>query len=322
MWPWIEVIGGLVLIVFSAERFIEGAANTARHLGMPTLLIGMFIVGFGTSAPELLVSGIAASQGNQGLSLGNGIGSNITNVGLILGLTALLQPIQVHSKIVRQEIPLLLAATSVLASLLWDNELSRMDAAVLLVTFVGFSAWSITQSLKVRSDELAKDVDRELESHRLPLGKAIFWLTVGLVLLVLSSRIFVDGAVSIANALGVSDVVIGLTIVAFGTSLPELAASIIAVRKNEHDIALGNVIGSNIFNALVVTGIAGTIRPIQIHAEVWSRDVMMMVGLTVLLLVFSYGFRGQGRINRREGGILLIAFIIYTWKMAQQALGH
>lgn len=308
----LAVIAGLALLVWSADRFVDGAASTARHFGMPSLLIGMVIVGFGTSAPEMVVSALAAGQGNPGIALGNAFGSNITNIALILGLTAVISPIAVHSKILRKEMPLLMLATLLVVGLLWNLDISRWDAVILLLGFAGFMGWSIWQGMQNKPDALAKEVELEVSQHTMPLKTAIFWLVVGLILLVASSRILVWGAVEIAQAFGVSDIIIGLTIIAVGTSLPELASSIIAIRKNEHDLALGNVIGSNLFNTLAVVGIAGAIHPLAVEPEVLWRDAMFMGVLTLSLFIIGYGFRGEGRINRVEGAILLAAYIGYT----------
>jgi cation:H+ antiporter len=307
------VVLGLALLVWSADRFVEGAVATARHLGMPALLIGMVVVGFGTSAPEMVVSALASLQGNPGIALGNAYGSNIANIALILGLTALISPIVVHSQVLRKELPVLTAVSLLAAAQLWDGHLSRLDAVVLLGVFAALMGWSILQGLRERSDNLGVEMEQELATHAMPLPRALVWLVVGLALLIVSSRILVWGAVSIAQGLGVSDLVIGLTIVAVGTSLPELASSLIAVRKGEHDLALGNVIGSNLFNTLAVVGIAGAIHPLDVPPEVLTRDMAVMGALTLSLFVIGYGFRGrQGRINRVEGAVLLTVFLGYT----------
>ncbi|WP_193163687.1 calcium/sodium antiporter [Microbulbifer hainanensis] len=309
----LAIIAGFALLVWSADRFVEGAAATAGHAGMPPLLIGMVIVGFGTSAPEMVVSAMAALDGSPGLALGNAYGSNIANTGLILGITALAIPLTVHSKIVRKELPLLLAISCLTGAFLWNGRLDRWEAFVLLAGFFGLIGWSIVSALRGKGDVLEGEMSGELEQHTMPLNRALFWVAAGLALLIVSSRILVWGAVTIAQALGVSDLVIGLTIVALGTSLPELAATVIAARKGEHDIAIGNVVGSNMFNLLAVVGIAGAIAPMSnVPPEVLSRDWPTVVGLTVALFVFAYGFRGQGRINRWEGGALLLAYIAYN----------
>lgn len=306
------IVVGLVFLVWSADKFIEGAAVTAKYFGMSPLLIGMVIVGFGTSAPEMVVSALASMQGNPGIALGNAYGSNITNIALILGLTALISPIAVHSQVLRKELPILIAVTALAAFQLADGQLSRLDAIMLMVVFVVLMGWSIYQGMSGKSDTLGDEMQGEVDAYDMPLKKAIFWLIIGLVVLVLSSRLLVWGAVDIAVALGVSDLIIGLTIVAIGTSLPELASSLMAVKKGEHDMAIGNVIGSNLFNTLTVVGIAGLISPMAVDPEVLRRDVAVMAGLTIVLFIFAYGFRGPGRINRIEGALLLSAFIAYT----------
>ncbi|QFT53056.1 calcium/sodium antiporter [Microbulbifer sp. THAF38] len=309
----LAIIAGFIVLVWSADRFVEGAAATAKHAGMPTLLIGMVIVGFGTSAPEMVVSAIAALDGSPGLALGNAYGSNIANTGLILGLSALIIPLSVHSKIVRKELPLLMAITLLSGAFLWNDKLERWESVILLLGFFGLIGWSVFSALRGKGDKLEGEVAEELEEHAMPLGRALFWVVAGLILLIVSSRLLVWGAVTIAESLGVSDLIIGLTIVALGTSLPELAATIVAARKGEHDIAIGNVVGSNMFNLLAVVGIAGTIAPMSsVPPEVLTRDWPMVIGLTLALFVFAYGFRGQGRINRWEGGALLTAYLVYT----------
>jgi len=311
--PILAVVAGLVALVWSADRFVDGAAATAKHLGMPTLLIGMVIIGFGTSAPEMVVSALAASQGNPGLAVGNGFGSNITNIALILGITAILSPITVKSVILRKELPLLAFATLLVGALIVDLEISRFDSVLMLIVFALIMGWSIFSSMKSKSDTLTDDFENEFsDDEYLPLKQALFWLAIGLVLLIASSRLLVWGAVDIAMALGVSDLIIGLTIVAIGTSLPELASSIIAVKKNEHDLAIGNVIGSNLFNTLAVVGIAGAIQPLGIEPEALYRDWMVMGALTLSLFVLGYGVLGRRRINRFEGGLLVAVYLGYA----------
>ncbi len=310
--PLIAVVAGLALLVWSADRFVDGAAAVARYFGMPSLMIGMVIVGFGTSAPEMMVSVLSSWNGNPGIALGNAYGSNITNIALILGLTALISPIAVHSQVLRKELPILSVVTVFALVIMHDGELTRLDGWLHLAVFFGLMGWTIWQGMKRRDDALADEIEDELEINAMPLGMALFWLFAGLLLLIASSRILVWGAVDIARRLGISDLLIGLTIVAVGTSLPEVASSIIAVRKNEHDIALGNVIGSNMFNTLAVVGIAGTIHPFAFDQIVFSRDMMVMATLTISLFFFSYGFKGPGRINRIEGAVLLACYVGYT----------
>jgi cation:H+ antiporter len=316
------VVFGLALLVWSADRFVEGSATTARYFGMPPLLIGMVIVGFGTSAPEMVVSALAASQGNPGIALGNAYGSNITNIALILGVTALISPIAVHSQVLRQELPILTVVTALAAWQIWDGGITRTDAVALLAVFGGVMAWTIRQGMQKKADALGSEMEQELEVRAMPIRRAVFWLVVGLVMLIVSSRILVWGAVEIAHGFGVSDLIIGLTIVAVGTSLPELASAIIATRKGEHDIALGNVLGSNLFNTLAVVGIAGTIHPMTVGPEVFNRDMLVMAALTLSLFVIGYGFRGPGRINRIEGAVLLACYVGYTAYLVSTVFGQ
>lgn len=308
-----SIIAGLILLVWSADRFVDGAAATAKHLGMPTLLIGMVIIGFGTSAPELAVSAMAAADGNPGLALGNGYGSNITNIALIVGLTAVIAPITVHSQVIRKELPLLLVLTLIGGVQLLDGSLSRLDGMVLLLVFAGVMGWSIVQGIRGKDDTQGGETEAEIIAHPMPLKSAVIWLIVGLVLLVVSSRMLVWGAVTIAQSLGVSDLVIGLTIVAVGTSLPELASALAAVRKNEHDLILGNILGSGIFNTLAVVGLAATIEPLSVEPAVLYRDWTLMFALTLGLLLMGMGLISKQRvISRIDGGVLLLVYVAYT----------
>ncbi|ENY73562.1 K+-dependent Na+/Ca+ exchanger-like protein [Aeromonas diversa CDC 2478-85] len=317
--PLLAIVAGLALLVWSADKFVDGAAATARYAGMPPLLIGMVIIGFGTSAPEMVVSALAASQGNPGLALGNAYGSNITNIALILGLTALISPIAVASQVVRKEIPILLGITLLSGALLIDGHLGQGDALILLAVFFVLMGWSIWQGMRGRGDPLDAEVSEDIDSEGMSLKSALFWLVLGLVLLVGASRLLVWGAVEVAHSLGISDLIIGLTIVAVGTSLPELASSLMAIKKKEHDLALGNVLGSNLFNTLAVVGIAAGISPLAVDPAVLSRDWSVMMGLTLVLLVMCVGRKGQGRINRVEGGLLLAAYVGYTlWLLSTQ----
>ncbi len=306
----IAVIGGFALLVWSADRFVEGASVTARYAGMPPLLIGMVIIGFGTSAPEMVVSAISASQGNPGLALGNAYGSNIANIALILGITAVISPIVVKSSVLRKELPILIGVTLLAAIQLFDGHISRTDSVVLLLLFFILIGWSIWQGFRHRQANCEADVDDTLEVVSMSLRCAITWLLTGTVLLVVSSRILVWGAVEIARAFGISDLIIGLTVVAIGTSLPELASALAATRKGEHDLALGNVLGSNLFNTLAVVGIAGSIQPMMVGPEVLYRDCLLVTLLTLAL--FFFGFGKRGRINRLEGGLFLLVYTTYN----------
>jgi cation:H+ antiporter len=311
--PAIALLIGLALLVWSADKFVDGASATATHFSMPPLLVGMVIVGFGTSAPEMVVSTLAASQGNPVLALGNAWGSNIVNIAFILGVTALVSPIMVRSAILRKELPVLIAVMALAGFLAWDGTISRWDAWVLLGVFLALMIWSIKEGMHGHGDSLGQEMQIEMAARAMPLRKALTLLAVGLLVLVGSSQLLVWGAVSIARSLGVSDLVIGLTVLAVGTSLPELASCVAAARKGEHDIALGNVLGSNLFNTLAVVGIAGTIAPMHLAPEVMTRHWPVMAGLTVLVFFFGWGFRGrQGRINRIEASVLLAIYVAYT----------
>lgn len=316
----VAVIFGLALLVWSADRFVDGAAATALHAGMPTLLIGMVIIGFGTSAPEMVVSAFSAAQGNPGLALGNAYGSNISNIALILGLTALISPITVKSSVLRKELPILVAITVFAVWQLLDGFISRFDAWLLLGVFSVLMGWSIWQGMRHRNDSLGADVDVAVDVTPMPLKRALFWTVFGMLLLVVSSRILVWGAVEIARSFGVSDLIIGLTVVAVGTSLPELASALAATRKGEHDLALGNVLGSNLFNTLAVVGIAGAIHPMEVDSVVLWRDCTVMGGLTLALFIFGVGVRGPGRINRLEGAGLLIIYLSYNAYLVSQVI--
>ncbi|MET0066768.1 MAG: calcium/sodium antiporter [Candidatus Thiodiazotropha sp.] len=309
----IAILFGLVILVWSADRFISGAAALADNLGVSPMLIGLTVVGFGTSAPEILVSIMAASDGNPGLAIGNAIGSNIANIGLILGVTAIVMPLSVHSSVLRREYPLLLAVSIIAFVLMWDGNLSRLDGSILLTLLFLVLGWMVYTAKTGAADPIAGEFEAEIP-HDMPTRKALLTLSVGLTLLLLSSRLLVWGATQVALALGVSDVVIGLTIVAIGTSLPELAASITSALKQEDDIAIGNVIGSNLYNLLAVLSIPGLLAPGVFSPEVIIRDLPVMLGMTVFLFLMGYGFGKPGRINRVEGLLLLLCFIGYqSW---------
>ncbi|MBW2519953.1 MAG: calcium/sodium antiporter [Deltaproteobacteria bacterium] len=314
------ITSGLLLLVWSADRFIAGSAATARHVGLPPLLIGMIVVGFGTSVPEMMVSVLAAWQGNPGIALGNAFGSNISNIGLILGIAALINPITVQSGVLKKELPILCAITFVTAYLIRDFQLSKTDAWLLLLLFFGMLGWTLVQGLKRQGDTLGVEVEQEFSAPAMPLSRAVQNLFFGLIILIVSSRLLVWGAIRLATDLGVNELLLGLTVVAVGTSLPELASSIMAARKSEHDIALGNVIGSNLFNTLAVLGVAGVIQPVPVPKEVLLRDLPVMTGLTLSLFLFGYGFRRPGRINRWEGAILVLVFFSYSLYLVLTAM--
>lgn len=310
--PILATLGGLVVLAWSADRFVLGASTVARYLGMAPLLIGMIVIGFGTSAPEMVVSAFAAADGAPEIALGNAFGSNIANIGLILAVTAIMLPIVVKRGVLRSELPLLIVVTVAAWLLMSDGELSTGDAGAMVLMLVVLLTWQILQARGQQGDQLEVDVDHHAQTHPLTRRAAWIWLIVGLVILVLSSRLLVWGAVEIAEALGWSDLVIGLTVVAIGTSAPELASSIAAARKGENDLALGNVIGSNLFNTLGVVGIAGLISPAVVSDDLLHRDLPFLMVMTLLLIAFGYHWKRDGRINRVEGLVFLVLWLAYT----------
>ncbi len=306
------VLAGLGLIVWGAEQLVSGAGVVAKTLGVSPLIIGLVVVGIGTSTPEVFIAGAGALQGSPGLAMGNAVGSNIANVALVLGGAAVFASIETRSGTLRREFPLMFAVVGGAAALLYDGVLSRIDGVILMLGFGVVLVLMINAGGKasVRGDALVQDMEREF-STRMALRKPVLRLLAGLALLVVSSKMIVWGASGVAHLLGVGDVVIGLTIVAVGTSLPELAASIASVLKKEPDIAIGNVLGSNMFNLLPVLAMPGLIHPGAVPEVILSRDYPVMVGMTVLFLVAAYGWGRPGRITRFEGIILLCCFVAY-----------
>ncbi len=317
------VLIGFALLIYGADIFVDGASNIARQLGMPPLIIGLTIVGFATSAPEIIVGSVSAWQGKTSIAIGNALGSNITNIGLVLGFSVLIFPITIASNTLKKEYGLMCAATMIALAVMLDGHLSRIDAAILLASLVISISW-ITWIAKRSSadDPLLTEFAQEFsdESNKPDaLGKAIMKLLIGLVLLLLGADLLVRGAVSIAEFFGVPDLVIGLTIVAIGTSLPELAASIISLKKNEADIAVGNIIGSNMFNMLAVLGIPTLINPDYFAEEVLHRDFPTMIGLTLLIGAMVF-ITSKGKLVRPEGAILLFCFFAYQYVLFSQSI--
>lgn len=310
---YISIIVGLGLLTFGADRFVEGAAVTANNLGIPPLLVGLTIVGFATSAPEMLVAGVASMNGNPALAVGNAIGSNIANIGLVLGVTAFILPLNVTSRVLVREFPIMFICIGLGFALCLDGYLSFNDGVILLAGLAGLMA--ITTWLGM-TDKAHDSLGAEMETHlnvKMSTRTAVLWLLSGLILLLIGSNILVDGAITVAEHFGVSDLVIGLTIVAIGTSLPELAASVASALKGEPDIALGNVIGSNMFNVLGVLGVPALLRPSILEPAVLTRDFPVMIGLSVVLLAMAVGWRRSGKVSRIEGICLLSAFGAYQW---------
>ena len=320
---WLEtlaILGGIAVLVWGADRFVTGAAALARNLGVSTLIIGLTVVGLGTSAPEILVSAMASLEGNTGLAIGNAVGSNIANIGLILGATALLVPLTVRSGTLRREYPLVLAVSFLAFALLWNQRLEQLDGIILLACLVAITLWMIHIARQgTDGDPLQDDLEAEIPRD-MNTGRAVFWLLIGLLALLASSRLLVWGAVEIATALGISDLIIGLTIVAIGTSLPELAASVTGALKGEDDLAIGNVLGSNLYNLLAVLSLPGLIAPGPVSEAVLQRDLPLMLILTIAIFFMSHGrFSPRNRINRLEGALLLLCFAGYQFWLYHSA---
>ena len=306
----------LMVLVWSADKFVYGASSLARNLGVSPMIIGLTIVAMGSSAPEMMVAATASMQGNPDTAIGNAIGSNITNIALVLGITALFQPLTVSSQTVKREIPLILAVTALAYWLLTDNNFSFIEGTLLMV---GFATYIITLLVitikktrgKPSTDPLIIEAEQDVPDA-VDMKSSLLWLVVGIILLPLSASFLVDSSVFIAKAFGISDLVIGLTIIAIGTSLPELAASIASIMKKEDDLALGNIIGSNIFNILAVLPLASLIAPGPIDPLASSRDAPYMLGVTLLLFILCFSRKvGFFRITRAKGALLLTSFIAY-----------
>lgn len=305
------VIAGLALLIWGADRFVHGAAASARNLGVPPLMIGLTVVALATSAPEILVSVVAALDNQPGLAIGNAIGSNIVNVGLVLGVTAIIRPIKLESATLRREMPALLAVSLLTVSLFLDSFLSRVDGLVMLTGLVIVMVWLARLGMRsAANDPIKIDYEAEIPSD-VSMTMAIVWLVVGFAVLLVGAKMLEHGAVEIAQQLGVSEVVIGVTIVALGTSLPELAVSVASALKGEYGLAIGNIVGSNIFNLLAVVGAAATIAPAALAPSVLSLHIFVMVAFTLVLFAMTYDYDGKAILSRLEGGALLIAYLAY-----------
>jgi len=306
-----EVIVGLLLLIWGADRFVHGAAATARNLGIPPLLIGLTIVALATSAPEILVSLVAALRDETDLAVGNAIGSNIANIGLVLGVVALLRPVELKSATLRREMPALLAVSLLTVSLFLDSHLGRVDGLVLMTGLIIVMIWLTRLGFRSSSsDPLQAEFDAEIPKH-MSMKVAIFWLLVGILTLLVGAELMVDGAIEIAKALGVSDIVIGITMVAFATSLPELAVSVVSAFRGEYGLAIGNIVGSNIFNLLAVIGVAAIIQPADLPPSVLSLHIFVMVAFTLVLFAMTYEYEGRGQITRLEGLALIAAYLSF-----------
>lgn len=306
------LIIGLVFLVWSADKLVFGAAALARNVGISPLVIGMTILAMGSSAPEMMVSATAALDGKTDTAVGNVLGSNIANIALILGITALIKPLSISSGVLRRELPLMIGVTLLAGVLLWDSHLGFYEGVLLFVLFAAFILTMLRISQKEKAMGTTDPLLEEQESE-VPDGvsnaKAAMWVVIGLIILPLAADMLVDNAVIIAQYFGMSDLVIGLTIIAVGTSLPELAASLAGVMKGEDDMAVGNIIGSNVFNILAVMGIPGILNPSILSEYAMGRDFWVMLGVSLLLVAMALG--KSRSINRIEGGVLFMAFIAY-----------
>jgi cation:H+ antiporter len=305
------IIIGLVLLAVGAEGLVRGSSAVALRLGVTPLVVGLTIVAFGTGSPEFAVSIGSALEGNASLALGNVIGSNISNIALILGIAAIIKPLQARAEIIRRETPIMVAVTGFLWLLLYDGELSRLDGAILTVGAIAYTFLTYYLSQKKQKKEVEAEFEEAYEIPKSAVWKDMAFIVIGLGILVLGAKLLVDGAVTVAKSLGLSEVVIGLTIVAIGTSLPELATSAIATLKGEADVALGNAIGSNVLNILAVLGVTALIQPVSLEG-VRTIDLGVMFGSAILLNVLL----GRNfRLDRIEGTLLLIGYAIYIYTL-------
>lgn len=313
-----ELIAGLLFLIWGADRFVHGAAATARNLGVAPLLIGLTVVAFATSAPEILVSIVAATRGETDLAVGNAIGSNIANIGLVLGAVALFRPIEMTSATLRREMPALLAVTLLTVSLFLDSYLSRVDGLVLMTGLLIVMVWLARLGFRSSAtDPITAEYEAEIPRH-VSMRTGILWFLVGLVTLLIGANLLVDGAIQIARTLGVTELVIGIVLVALATSLPELAVSLVSAFKGEYGLALGNLVGSNIFNSLAVIGAAAIIAPAPLPPSVLSLHIFVLVAFTLVLFAMTYDYDGKGYISRLEGAALLAAYVAYITYVAVQ----
>lgn len=307
------IIGGIIGLVWSADKFVLGASTTARNLGVSTLIIGLTIVSFGTSAPEIVTSAAAALRGAPELAIGNVIGSNIANIGLVLGLTALVCPLIIPASVLKEELPALLLVTLAAVIIFQDLSLGWLDGVILLL-LLAFFTWFLLKRKTALSDSHPSEEDEVIEYIAdMSTAKSIGIMIFGLILLIISANALVYGATGIARALGVSELIIGLTIVAIGTSLPELAASMTGALKGHHDLAVGNIVGSNILNLLLVLPVPAFLAPLTIEPIVFWRDIAVMLAMTLLLLVMLViKIKSRQKFGRGFGAVLLTLYLSYT----------
>ena len=312
-----QLAAGFVLLMWSADRLVSGASALARNFGVSPMIVGLTIVGFGTSAPELVVSALAALEGNPSLAIGNALGSNIANVGLILGLTGLIYPMVVDESSRRREFPILGLVTIGTAILMINGSLSRVDGAILIAGLALFLLAMVIRGLRQAKPDSSTEALLAEIPDKMSNKAAILWTLVGLIILPLSAHILVDGAVTIARLMDVSEAVVGLTIVALGTSLPELAAAIASAMKKEDDLCIGNILGSNLFNLMGVLGIAALIHPMVIEPMLIWRDLPVMAAIFTVLALMAYM---SGRISRLNAVFLLLCYLAYQLVVIYVAL--
>jgi cation:H+ antiporter len=313
--PWLALILGLVVLYFGAQALVKGGAELALRLGLKPLVIGLTVMAFGTSSPEMVVSIQAAMTGNGALSIGNVVGSNICNIALILGLCALVTPLTATSQVIRREVPIMIGVSVVTVLMLLDGHLARWEGALLIAGLVGYTVLTVKQARAETATPASKEFRDELGLRPTPLGVSIPLVIVGLGALIAGSHFFVKGAVTLAESWGMSQVAIGLTIVAVGTSLPELATSLVAAIRRDSDVSIGNVVGSNIFNLLGILGVAALLQPIDAPGLEWGDLVVMLVVAVALLPLAKSG----GRVDRWEGAGLLAAYVGYTMWLLDRA---
>lgn len=312
--PFVLLFIGLILLVWSSDLFIDGAASVAKHMSISPLIIGVVVLGFGTSAPEIVVAILASLDNSPGLAIGNVIGSNIANIALVLGATAIISPIIVKSSLLKREFPIVLGITILGLVLMLDNELGTIDGIILLSLLIIVMVWMIRANKQAEgtNDPIVAETQQELDSHpEISYKKSILLLIVGLVILVLSAKLMVWGAVDIAKFFGVSDMIIGLTIVAIGTSLPELAAAITAAKKGEADLMIGNLLGSNLFNLLAVLAMPALLAPSLISKDTLTIDYPIMLILTLAMLIVALPIKGKSVIGRKIGILFILSFVAY-----------
>jgi len=298
---------GLILLFIGAEGLIRGSSALALRFGISPLVVGLTVVAFGTSSPELVVSINSSLEGNGGIALGNIIGSNICNIALILGTSALIKPLIVQAQVVKREIPIMIAVSILLFILSLNNEISRLEGLIFFAGIIVYIIISIYLSKKEKNSEVKKEFEENITKQGGKLWKSVVFVIAGLGLLAVGAKIFVDGAVVAAERMGVSQVVIGLTIVAIGTSLPELITSVVAAFKNEADIAIGNIVGSNVFNILSILGVTAIINPVS-TSDAGLIDFSLMLLTAILLLPLSWsGYK----LSRWEGGFFFAGYVIY-----------